>query len=757
MNPKQNSTTNGRPSAIANSSKWSGRTPLLPKVAASPASGASPPVQKGTPLGVGDSARDNTTAMDTPVKAFLSSNITPRSGSRKARVESASSTPNGTPSGTPSNSRPSSMIYQQERDTGSTHEALGLSRKGSNATRPTRSPSIISSDQYGPATHFRPISRDRSIRSARTTSPESNPKFFRADDARPSLASIPSERLIEQDQLNGFTRAETDDFGASRSAISTSPPPEEPRPKFFNADDAVGAKSSPKLVTGPITKSSCRAQTAVSSNGSSIQHQRATSPLKDEILSRKSSLSKATPRRHTRLVSNPLVAQEQEIRSPQSISASQSGLSRRSSLNLPGTPRTVRIRSSSVSMVESPPTRRRSVTLSDCAPMNSPKSGPTGRAEISPAPRAEPYPDFYPTSSPLVDAPKLPNIAKPAGGPSKLEQMNELAANARRERKVLDLEISNSSLLAINRTLEREMRKQNAELRRFRRLSRSGRLSIAPSSRSASKTLSVKSGRDTYATDSDDLSGRSSPISSTKGDDSSDEGGDDDDAAASDLSSFAPPDSLFPSHSARLRAKESKRLHLDLARHRALLVDSQKLNESLKRCLGRTSDLIADAKKALAYQVHLEGVEKRGGRVLLPHELNEEEVGEQRQGLLSPGIDEKRLMSWETDLAHAHADDDVDVGSSTNKDEDKDKSDSLHPLENSSSHEDEDKDSSEPLHQTETSRPPAAQPASLDLLSDIDPLSSDNEPSPLPYHTTSTSGVQKLQEYFSSLGPSWGL
>jgi len=39
---------------------------------------------------------------------------------------------------------------------------------------------------------------------------------------------------------------------------------------------------------------------------------------------------------------------------------------------------------------------------------------------------------------------------------------------------VLDLEISNSSLLAINRSLEKEIRKQKAELRRFRRMSRAG-------------------------------------------------------------------------------------------------------------------------------------------------------------------------------------------------------------------------------------------------------------------------------------------
>ena len=67
---------------------------------------------------------------------------------------------------------------------------------------------------------------------------------------------------------------------------------------------------------------------------------------------------------------------------------------------------------------------------------------------------------------------------KSAGSQSALEVMNELAANARRERKVLDLEISNSSLLAINRSLEKEVRKQKAELRRFRRMSRAGRFSM---------------------------------------------------------------------------------------------------------------------------------------------------------------------------------------------------------------------------------------------------------------------------------------
>ncbi|KAK2067856.1 hypothetical protein P8C59_001561 [Phyllachora maydis] len=58
--------------------------------------------------------------------------------------------------------------------------------------------------------------------------------------------------------------------------------------------------------------------------------------------------------------------------------------------------------------------------------------------------------------------------------PTQDKELSELVASARRERKVQDLQITNASLEAINRTLERQLRKQTAELRRYRRLSRSG-------------------------------------------------------------------------------------------------------------------------------------------------------------------------------------------------------------------------------------------------------------------------------------------
>jgi hypothetical protein len=205
--------------------------------------------------------------------------------------------------------------------------------------------------------------------------------------------------------------------------------------------------------------------------------------------------------------------------------------------------------------------------------------------------------------------------------PGKSEGPGDTALNARTERKIMDLEISNSSLLAINRTLEREMRKQNAELRRYRRLSRSGRLSMAPSTRSfsgaaLSTTSELDEGNSELSSIQDDLS------------ESSDEDSVVDEGVLS-------PDSLAE-HDAKHRAHDEKKFMLDLARHQELLVDSQKLNQSLKRCLEWTEELIKEGRKALEYNVRVQDVEL-GGRVLSPEELGE--FGESGRGLLSPSTE----------------------------------------------------------------------------------------------------------------------
>jgi hypothetical protein len=200
--------------------------------------------------------------------------------------------------------------------------------------------------------------------------------------------------------------------------------------------------------------------------------------------------------------------------------------------------------------------------------------------------------------------------------------MNELAANARRERKVLDLEISNSSLLAINRGLEKEVRKQKAELRRFRRMSRAGRFSMDPSG--SANAASIHD---------------SSPIGDLSDMSEEDEEGllPEDFAESSD-ESF---DENQLSPSAQLERDEShrfgdeKRLQLDLSKHRDLLMDSQKMNQSLKRCMNWTEQLIKDGQKALEYQVRPSDV-KLGGRVLVVEDDHEAEEAEKSKGLLSP-------------------------------------------------------------------------------------------------------------------------
>lgn len=68
---------------------------------------------------------------------------------------------------------------------------------------------------------------------------------------------------------------------------------------------------------------------------------------------------------------------------------------------------------------------------------------------------------------------------------------------------------------------------------------------------------------------------------------------------------------------AKHREKDEKRLKQDLTKHQQLLVDSQKINQSIRRCLDWTEELIKDGKKALAYQVKISDVQI-GGKVLSP-------------------------------------------------------------------------------------------------------------------------------------------
>lgn len=166
------------------------------------------------------------------------------------------------------------------------------------------------------------------------------------------------------------------------------------------------------------------------------------------------------------------------------------------------------------------------------------------------------------------------------------------------------------------------MRKQNGELRRFRRLSRAGHFSAAPTRSASGPTL------DTTHEAEEGTSELSNTQSTDDLSDISDEEDDDEDSTDEGVMS---PGSLAE-HDAKHRVSDEKHVFTDLAKHQELLVDSQKMNQSLRRCLGWTEELIREGQKALEYNVHVNDVEL-GGRVLAPEELLD--IGESARGLLS--------------------------------------------------------------------------------------------------------------------------
>ena len=578
---------------------------------------------------VGNSHLEETVA--TPVKTFLSSNITPRSSSRKARIETASPTPNSTPTGAYSASRPVSSNGEHERNIGDLLATNGLGLRMSDSGRRSRARSLASDGPGSSVSSKAQVLKSKDP-ATRVSSPENVPKFFHADDVRPTVPSQPTvEQSSQQDGLPEDVPQKAKIIHYSKTFYcNTNSPPDEQKARFSYANSPHDLKSAPTKLANGTSPNRPQLQTIYSANAASSPP-RASSPLKDEMISRRSSLSKPSPRRHTRLVSNP----GGNLQSTEVVPVGTTDLSRRSSLNSPKQPRyNTHIRSPSVPTTGSGPARKPSITLSDTSPVK--------RVRTTSITGALPHsvnPPSVTNELPAGQVPlQLPSPTKAtAAGQSRIDQMNELAANARRERKVLDLEISNSSLLAINRTLEREMRKQNAELRRFRRLSRSGRMSIAPSSRSASGKLSNFSDTNT-AIVSEDLAS-SSDEEDSPGDLLSD---------TWSISSASHPSSPTL-HAARARFQDPKRVEVDLAAQRALLLDSQKLNTSIERCLANSESLIQSGRRALDYHAPVPEQDRSGARVLTPDEIDGDLLNP-GQGLLSPSVDHMGINPWERSL-----------------------------------------------------------------------------------------------------------
>lgn len=177
--------------------------------------------------------------------------------------------------------------------------------------------------------------------------------------------------------------------------------------------------------------------------------------------------------------------------------------------------------------------------------------------------------------------------------------------------------------MAINTSLEREVRRQRAEIKRYRRLSRAGHFSLASSEHSGR----LSDGLDTL--DEDDNEGMEAFGLPSGLRDLHDEFSDSEDEEGSVLSGGESgiADMQSGKHQERL-AKDERRLRMDLQRHKELLTQSQSMNQSLKRCMYATEDMIRDGKRALEYQVRVSDV-KLGGRILTGDHDEDDYEGEQ--------------------------------------------------------------------------------------------------------------------------------
>lgn len=574
----------------------------------------------------------------------LSSNITPRSGARASRVDTDS------PSTPDTSGRLRTITGGTLEDVQNSHGLGILSPTPSQAQRRPKS-----SEQLSMLPTARRVSGGSTVSQAKDDT-----KFFRADDVRSNAVSGKANNI------------------RPRSAYIPAPQsprvsPKKPAPegsdrvddKFFYANNISAQPSQrPRTLLTNKFSASTRSLPLQNSNRSPVP----SNPTKSVIVEKTprpsptqtgrqrsasnatSAISSAERRRSSSLNVKPALSSPNtgHRKSLSTNSASVPAINTAVANDPERTPKSVHVGSGSISQI---------------AVVTSPDSMSQRSTSITSAHTAATSVTSETTKS---DPPptRPPLFARHTRGSSETIQLQpitpaqiEAAANARRERKVLDLEISNSSLLAINRTLEKELRKQNTELRRFRRLSRSGRLSLTPSHRIVSgasiatlTTLDEDDGDLTQTT----FSPTSSDGGSYNDEDSPSE--DDNDSAFTESS-----DAL------RRRARDEKRLMQDLQRHQQILLDSQKLTQSIQRCLNCTDELIKDGEKALAYQVEANEVQV-GGRVL-SHDDDEalsevdfseytESMARPRQGLLSPTMpmtDTEEAAMWAKSLQQSAA------------------------------------------------------------------------------------------------------
>ncbi|ODM18216.1 hypothetical protein SI65_06087 [Aspergillus cristatus] len=531
--------------------------------------------------------------------SYLSTNVTPRTNSRTSRRDGAVSSPTSTPGVLSAPNTPySQSVVTPGSQNGGHHRTERSPARGGPKLEPPRT------------SRARTLTAESHHSARPMSSPDmssGSPMFFHASDARSSNTPEPEPRLKPPGKPSSpasFIYANGKKEERRLSADESHPAaPTIKRCSTGLSRSVVGGKAPTSNSASPRLKTAKLAADPAPRLSDSAASQSGPPPTND-----------STEPSSQRQASLPAIVPDRPPSVPLSIARHIKSSSLDSASNS-NSPREA-LRPSPIIVSPTDPEVDASAAASEPIPGLRPRifsNGSSGSAD---------------TASPVKEAKEQVNT-------------NDPAANARIERKIMDLEISNSSLLAINRTLEREMRKQNAELRRYRRLSRAGRIPVGPSSRSVSGTA-LSTTTETEEEGMSEISSVQSHIESSDHDDGDDEDededkdedeedeDDDEDEDSADEGVMSP--GSLAKHDAKHRARDEKRVFIDLAKHRELLTDSQKMNQSLRRCLAWTEELIKDGQKALEYNVHVNDIEL-GGRVLAPEEL--QDIGESARGLLS--------------------------------------------------------------------------------------------------------------------------
>ncbi|RMZ24990.1 hypothetical protein D0859_10965 [Hortaea werneckii] len=590
---RSSNTNNNRPLKPGVAAPRTARSPLTPRVAAPTTPATRPTISKtatvrSEPPRVAPRVRQEDVAGK---DAVASGNVTPRSAARLSRAGSA--TPTQTDEESPNANRPraSAPKVTAERSASSIGLGVGSGMPG----RISRPKSLVGSTSSQRATspplmrspgHLDLSNGDESIES----------RFFHASDAR---RQEPVAKKPEPKRAATFFYAD----GKQEERKAPSPRPASPVQStvsekwlsgpWIRNDHNAGSTQSPPMLS-PALSGLSNSSPFFSSASTNQTTKRSPSPSKENIhLSYRKGASQIFGLRPTQ-------RSHQDIRS---IAESPSIGTDPSSYF---TPHRKSPSLSSIDSSGSQQSRRRSATHIESTPsplLHELKSPTVPRINKQPQQMMETPPQEMRSPPPAAESTFSPTVNKSAA---------ELAADAR----------------PINASLEREVRRQKSELKRFRRLSRAGRLSTNPLDRSArfsaEGTLSTL-GEEEEDDEEDEDAGFGLPSGFTDdvddfSEDTEEEDDDDDDDGRDEPSS--PSSAQTRRDSARL-AKDEKRLQRDLEKHKELLVQSQRMNQSLKRCMYATEEMMREGRKALEFSVKVEDV-RLGGRILTGHEEDEE-------------------------------------------------------------------------------------------------------------------------------------